>query len=122
LRGGVGPAIGGGTQVGGVVDGGRIATWDDACYNKAILSPALFRLTTMTISAVTQFAVCVRNDGYAASLERRKLYQVLPDALASEHGQLRVIDESGEDYLYPQDYFLLVALPEPVERAVLGAA
>jgi len=47
---------------------------------------------------------------------------VLPDAVAAEHGQLRVIDESGEDYLYPQGFFLLVALPEPVERAVLGAA
>ncbi len=76
----------------------------------------------MTTSAVTQFAVCVRNVGYAVSLERRKLYQVLPDTVAAEHGQLRVIDESGEDYLYLQDYFLLVALPEPVERVVIGAA
>lgn len=82
----------------------------------------LLGLTTMTTNAATQFAVCIRNDGYAVSLERRKLYQVLPDASATEHGQLRVIDESGEDYLYPQDYFLLIALPEPVERAVLEAA
>ena len=67
-------------------------------------------------------AVCVRNDGYAASLERRKLYRVIPDPQAAEHQQLRVVDESGEDYLYPEAYFIMVELPESVERAVFEAA
>ena len=69
-----------------------------------------------------QFVICVRNDSYEVSLEKRKLYRVLPDADAAQHGQIRVVDESGEDYLYPQDYFVQVDLPERVEQAVLSAA
>jgi hypothetical protein len=53
-------------------------------------------------------AVCVRNRGYRASLELRKLYAVLPDAFADEHQMIRVIDESGEDYLYPETFFVRV--------------
>ena len=53
-----------------------------------------------------RFAVCIDNSGYAASLEARKLYQVLPDAPARAHGQLRIVDESGEDYLFPAELFL----------------
>jgi hypothetical protein len=67
-----------------------------------------------------QLAVCIRNDGYPASLERLKLYRVLPDPEAAKHSQLRVVDESGEDYLYPADYFMVVDLPEAVERAVMA--
>ena len=67
-------------------------------------------------------AICLRNNGYAASLERRKLYRIVADPVAAKHGQLRVIDESGEDYLYPKDYFVLVRLPVSVKRAVLKAA
>ncbi|MBI4337615.1 MAG: hypothetical protein HY683_07305 [Chloroflexi bacterium] len=67
-------------------------------------------------------AVCIRNDGYLVSLERRKLYRVLPDQEAAKHGQLRVIDESGEDYLYPHEYFIPVELPKAVEQAVMEAA
>jgi hypothetical protein len=52
-----------------------------------------------------QFVVCVMNKGYAASLELRKLYQVVPDDGATKLHQIRVIDESGEDYLYPEEYF-----------------
>ena len=51
------------------------------------------------------YLICVSNDEYAASLERRKVYEALPDAAASARGFVRVIDESGEDYLYPQDLF-----------------
>lgn len=69
-----------------------------------------------------QFAVCVRNDGYEVSLERRKIYQVLPDLEAAKHRQVRVIDESGEDYLYPQNFFAPIELPQPIRRAVLAAA
>jgi hypothetical protein len=63
-----------------------------------------------------QFAICVRNDDYPASLELRKLYPVLEDEFANQHGMIRVIDESGEDYLFPSDYFVRVSLPETVEK------
>jgi hypothetical protein len=63
----------------------------------------------------------VRNKDYPASLERRKVYQVLADPQASRLGQLRVIDESGQDYLYPQEYFIPIKLPQAAERAVLKA-
>ena len=65
------------------------------------------------------FVLCVENKDYPASLERRKIYQVLTDAQASKHGQMRVIDESDEDYLYPQEYFIPIKLPQAAERAVL---
>jgi len=68
-----------------------------------------------------QFAVCLRNDGYQVSLERRKIYQVVPDPEAAKHRQVRVIDESGEDYLYPQNFFAPIELPQPMRRAVLAA-
>jgi hypothetical protein len=57
------------------------------------------------------FLLCVDNRGYAASLEKRKLYEVLVDKVAEKHHQIRVVDESGEDYLYPAKYFAPVRLP-----------
>ena len=69
-----------------------------------------------------EFVVCVRNDGYEVSLELRKIYQVVPDTGAARHRLLRVIDESGEDYLYPRDFFLSIELPKAVERALLEVA
>ncbi|MBI4789611.1 MAG: hypothetical protein HY782_21485 [Chloroflexi bacterium] len=68
-----------------------------------------------------QFAVCVRNED-SEDLEPRKIYQVLPDERAAAEGYLRVIDESGEDYLYPKGYFILLELPKEVERALSIAA
>lgn len=68
-----------------------------------------------------QFAVCVRNEGYEVSLELRKIYEVLPDSVAARHRQLRVIDESGEDYLFPAAWFAVIQLPAPTKRAVLAA-
>jgi len=68
-----------------------------------------------------QFVICVGNKGYAASLELRKIYQVIPDKAASKLNQIRVVDESGEDYLYPEDFFVPVQLPQAVERAVRRA-
>jgi hypothetical protein len=59
--------------------------------------------------------------GYPASLEVRELYQCIPDQNASRIHQLRVIDESGEDYLYPEELFVPVQLPHSSERAVLRA-
>jgi hypothetical protein len=58
-----------------------------------------------------RFVLCVRNADYSASLELRKVYQVLADQQASKRRQMRVIDESGEDYLYPQEYFVPIKLP-----------
>jgi hypothetical protein len=69
-----------------------------------------------------QLALCLRNKGYEVSLERRKIYQVLPDRDAAAHGQLRVIDESGQDYLYPAAFFVVINLPLTVRRRVLAAA
>ncbi|HEY4931082.1 MAG TPA: hypothetical protein VII23_05885 [Terriglobales bacterium] len=72
--------------------------------------------------AESQFVVCVKNKQYGASLELRKLYQVLPDDAAAKRHQLRVIDESGEDYLYPENYFVPVNLPQAAEKAVFRVA
>ena len=68
-----------------------------------------------------QFVICVRNRGYTASLELRKLYQVVADDAAAKLHQIRVIDESGEDYLYPEEYFVPVQLPQSAEKAVRRA-
>jgi hypothetical protein len=68
-----------------------------------------------------QLVVCIKNAGYAASLEKRKLYVALPDPEAEKHGLLRIVDESGDDYLYPKMFFRSIALPEAVKRAVLAA-
>jgi hypothetical protein len=69
-----------------------------------------------------QFAVCVKNDDYPASLELRKIYEVMPDQKAAKHGLVRVIDESGEDYLYPQDYFVPIEIPQAAESVFLKAS
>jgi hypothetical protein len=69
-----------------------------------------------------RFVVCVKNKDYAASLELRKLYQVVADVATAKLGHIRVIDESGEDYLYPEEYFVPVQLPQSAERAVRRAA
>ncbi len=73
-------------------------------------------------SAPKQLVVCVDNDGYAVSLEKRKIYVALPNDATEKRGLLRVIDESGEDYLYPKMFFRRIALPQPVKKAVLAAA
>jgi len=70
----------------------------------------------------SQFAVCIENRGYAASLELRKIYRVVPDASAAVHDQIRIVDESGEDYLYPQQYFMPIELPQALERALVRAS
>jgi hypothetical protein len=68
----------------------------------------------------SQFVVCVRNED-CEDLELRKIYQVLPDDAAAEDGYIRVIDESGEDYLYPADYFLPIELSKDLEKALMAA-
>jgi len=69
-----------------------------------------------------KFVVCLSNEGYEASLEIGKLYRLIPDKEAEEHGYLRVVDESGEDYAFSSDRFHKVELPRKVEKVLLGAS
>jgi hypothetical protein len=69
-----------------------------------------------------QMMVCLNNDGYEASLEKRKLYVAVADDEAAKHNLVRVIDESGEDYLYPANFFSVIELPPHIRRAILQAA
>ena len=66
-----------------------------------------------------RFAVCVRNQGYEASLERNKIYVLLSDPDAERDGDVRVVDESGEDYLYPADWFVALDIPKAVQESLL---
>jgi hypothetical protein len=68
------------------------------------------------------FAVCLRNGGFAASLEVRKLYPFVHDPDAEANNLIRVVDESGEDYLYPVRFFRKLALPSDVKRALRMAS
>ena len=69
-------------------------------------------------SAVAQLLVCVENKGYDVSLEKRKIYLSLRDTMAARHDQVRVIDESGEDYLFPEEFFRPIDLPQDVQAAL----
>jgi hypothetical protein len=69
-----------------------------------------------------KFVVCIRNEENPAALELRKLYEVIPDEQAAKLHLVRIIDESGEDYLYPENYFVPVKLPQAAGRAVRRAA
>ncbi|MGB8509336.1 MAG: hypothetical protein WCD76_13185 [Pyrinomonadaceae bacterium] len=68
-----------------------------------------------------RFVICIRNEN-CEDLEPRKVYQILRDEAAVKDGYIRVIDESGEDYLYPQEYFIPIELPQAAEKALLSAA
>ncbi len=70
----------------------------------------------MTTKTPLQFVVCIKNKGYEASLEPRKIYQVLPDEEAESHKMIRVVDESGEDYLFPVSLFSPITLPIALAR------
>jgi len=72
--------------------------------------------------ASARLVICVENKGYAVSLEKRKIYLALADLQAAKRGHVRVVDESGEDYLYPKRFFLPVTLPQSIRKAVLKAA
>jgi len=69
-----------------------------------------------------RFVVCVQNDGYEASLERNKIYLALPDEDAERHGQVRVVDESGEDYLFSAERFVRIEVPAAVRASLLKAS
>jgi len=68
--------------------------------------------------STSHYVVCVKNKDYPASLELRKIYKLIPDKSAEGLRMVRIIDESGEDYLYPADYFMAIKLPRTVEQAV----
>lgn len=70
----------------------------------------------------SRLLICVENKRYTVSLEKRKLYVAIPDATALRHGQVRVIDESGEDYLYPKSLFLPITIPASLRKIILKAA
>ncbi|CAN5851605.1 hypothetical protein BH20ACI4_BH20ACI4_12930 [soil metagenome] len=70
----------------------------------------------------SRFAVCINNKDYPASLELPKIYRVLPDEDAEKDGDLRIIDESGEDYLFSSERFVLLKVPQVVEMSLLKAA
>jgi hypothetical protein len=68
-----------------------------------------------------RFVLCIRNDGYQASLERRKIYRVIADSQAESKGMLRLVDESGEDYLFPSDYFVPIQVPTEASVAFVDS-
>jgi len=76
----------------------------------------------MSKTPAKQLVVCLDNEGYAASLEKRKIYIALHDTAAAKHGLLRIVDESGDDYLYPKASFRAIAVPIALKKAILAAA
>ena len=109
------------------------ATEQDALHRKLTTTVGLeygvahinnTKLHTMIESDIKTdgFVVCVDNKAYPASLEQFKIYRVLVDVCAAQHNYIRVIDESGEDYLYPADYFMPITLTEQIALAILQAA
>lgn len=69
-----------------------------------------------------KFVICLRNKGYEASLEQLKIYRLLLDREAEKHKLIRVVDESGEDYLFPARFFSPIELPQPIRRAIRAAS
>ena len=67
-----------------------------------------------------KFVICINNQGYEVSLERGKVYRVLGDEKASQHNLIRVVDESGEDYLFPSKNFVTIKLPKAAEKALVA--
>jgi hypothetical protein len=68
-----------------------------------------------------EFAVCINNSEYPASLELHKIYRVIDDKEAENEGDIRIVDESGEDYIYPSSYFVPIHVPQTVEKSLLRA-
>jgi hypothetical protein len=89
----------------------RVASSKKSSKSKGSSEPHTKREPTV------RYALCISNDGYPASLEVRKVYQVLFDPKAACHKLIRVIDESAEDYLFPQDLFISISLPKEAEAA-----
>ena len=77
------------------------------------------RRGTLRRRAAAEFVVCIENSGYPASLELHKIYRVVPDEEAMREGDVRIVDESGEDYLYPAEWFAAVELARRIRRSLL---
>ena len=73
-------------------------------------------------NSAPRFVVCIDNADYEASIELHKIYPVVPDPDAAQDGDLRIVDESGEDYLYSTDRFVAIDVPKSLERAMLKQA
>ena len=71
---------------------------------------------------LSEFVVCINNSEYPASLELHKIYRVIADKEAEDEGDIRIIDESGEDYIYPSSYFVPIQVPQTVEESLLKAS
>jgi hypothetical protein len=87
-------------------------------YFIGIRRTAAARLTVMSTQE-PRFAVCVRNEGYESSLELHKIYRLVPDHDADKEGDVRVVDESGEDYVYPAEWFVPIDVTEAVLQSLL---
>ncbi|VAW32493.1 hypothetical protein MNBD_CHLOROFLEXI01-1545 [hydrothermal vent metagenome] len=74
----------------------------------------------MTKISDKKFALCINNNGYDASLITRKVYEIVPDAKGAADDLIRIVDESGEDYLYHKSHFVLVEFPQEVENALIA--
>ncbi len=90
---------------------GKVRHWPETYEDQA----------TSVMKKQHNFVVCVNNSGYEASLELFKIYCAIPDEEPESHGYLRVVDEDGEDYWYPKDWFQSIALPPAIEQAILAA-
>ncbi|HEY6293509.1 MAG TPA: hypothetical protein VI455_18300 [Terriglobia bacterium] len=77
---------------------------------------------TKSNKSTAQFAVCIDNSGYPVSLELHKIYRLLPDQDAAEDHDVRIVDESGEDYLYPANRFVRIELPRAIKQILLKAS
>jgi hypothetical protein len=71
---------------------------------------------------LSEFVVCINNTNYPASLELHKIYHVIADKDAEDEGDIRIIDESGEDYIYPSSYFVSIQVPQTVQESILRAS
>ena len=76
----------------------------------------------MTSRISKYYVICVQNQGYEVSLEKRKVYRMKRDAAANSKNLIRVCDESGKSYLYPARYFMPIKLPQPILKALKAAA
>jgi hypothetical protein len=92
-----------------------------ASAEKSSRSSVLSESKMKRSESTPRYVLCIKNQGYSASLEVRKVYEALPDAEAEQHGMLRVVDESSEDYLYPRDFFVPISLPKAAQAAFPGA-
>jgi hypothetical protein len=84
--------------------------------------PDLDLMTRIAPAAEPRFAVCVCNDGFPAALELHRIYRMLPDAQGERHGLVRIVDESGEAYLYPEEYFIPAELAADPQQELLRAS